>query len=128
MTTFNKEYFHEVFPNQLDIFTLPGTQTAVERMYYQDVHPISQLSSSNTVEFNITGNNGMEYLDLQNTQLCAKIRIKKKDGTYLSSTEHVGPVNLILAALFTQVDVSLNGRTITAATGYYNYKATFRPC
>ncbi|KAJ8321168.1 hypothetical protein KUTeg_001293 [Tegillarca granosa] len=33
MATFNTEFFHEVLPNQLDIFNLPGTQTAVERLY-----------------------------------------------------------------------------------------------
>lgn len=100
MATFNTEFFHEDLPNQLDIFNLPGTQTAVERMYYQDVLPISQLSGKGTIEFHISGNNGMEYIDLKNTQLHAKIRIKKADGTSLSSSEYVGPVNLILSALF----------------------------
>lgn len=123
MATFNKELFHELLPNQLDLFSLPGTQTAVERMYFQDVRPISQLSGRAPIEFYISGNNGMEYLNLKNSQLLIKARIKKKDGTLLPSTEYVGPVNLLLPALFSQVDVMLNGRLVTATTSNYNYKA-----
>lgn len=123
MATFNKEYFHEVIPNQLDIFNLPGTQTAIQRTYYQDVLPISQLTGKGTIEFYISGNNGMEYLDLKNTQIHIKVRIKKLDGSNLPSNEYVGPVNSLLSSLFNQVDVSINGRIITPSTSYYQYKA-----
>lgn len=65
MTT---EQFRDALPSSLDIFSLPPTQTAIERMYYQEVRPISQISGNSPIEFIISGQNGMEYVDLKQTQ------------------------------------------------------------
>lgn len=43
MSVLTKEGFREVQTDRLDLFNLPPYQTAVERMYYQEIRPISQV-------------------------------------------------------------------------------------
>lgn len=114
MATENKDFFREAQPSELPLFDLPPTQTAVENIYYQDVLPISQITSDSPVEFVLSGQNGMELLDVQNTVLYAKAKIVKADSTDIALTEDVGPVNLFLQSLFQQLDVSLNGKTVVS--------------
>ena len=123
MAAINKDFFKEAQPSELAYFDLPATQTAVEQIYYQDVLPISQITGDSPVEFVLSGQNGMELLDLQNTILYAKAKIVKADGSNIGLTEDVGPVNQFLSSLFHQVDVSLNGKTVVSTTNHYAYKA-----
>ena len=74
------------------------------------------------IEFNVSGT-GEEYLDLARTQLYVKAKITKANGTALDADTQVGPVNLFLHSLFSQVDVSLNERLISASTNTYHYRA-----
>jgi len=50
-------------------------------------------------------------------------KITKEDGTNLDAADPVGPVNLLLHSLFSQVDISLNGTQVTTSTNTYPYKA-----
>lgn len=52
-----------------------------------------------------------------------KAKIFKADGTDLEATTQVGPTNLCLHSLFSQVDVSLNERLISSSTNTYAYRA-----
>lgn len=45
----------EAQPSQLSVFEVPPTQTAVEKIYFQEYRPISQLSSNSPIEFSIGG-------------------------------------------------------------------------
>ncbi|XP_033758251.1 uncharacterized protein F54H12.2-like [Pecten maximus] len=123
MATLNKDFFREAQPSELALFDLPPTQTAMENVYYQDVLPISQISSDSPIEFMVSGQNGLELLDLKNSLVYTKVKIVKGDGTAISDMEDVGPVNLLLPALFTQVDVTLQGKTVVSTTNHYAYKA-----
>ena len=50
-------------------------------------------------------------------------KITKANGIALDADTQVGPVNLFLHSLFSQVDVSLNERLISASTNGYPYRA-----
>ena len=50
----------------------------------------------------------LEHLDAANTQLHVKARILLADGAAIAADAQVGPVNLFLHSLFSDVDVSLN--------------------
>ena len=101
MAFLNKDFFTEAQPSELDVFTLPPTQTAVEKIHYQEVRPISQISNSTApIEFTITGQIGLEYLDLKRSQMYLKVRLRRGDGAHLTPTEYAGPVNLLIYALF----------------------------
>ncbi|KAJ8305205.1 hypothetical protein KUTeg_009160 [Tegillarca granosa] len=61
MSVFSTEQFQEAQPSSLSLFSLPPTQTAIEKISFQEVRPISQLTGYNTpIEFLISGQNGME--------------------------------------------------------------------
>ena len=62
-------------------------------------------------------------MDLARTQLFVKAKITKANGAALDPNEQVGPVNLFLHSLFSQVDVSLNERLISPSTNTYPYRA-----
>ena len=123
MATVNKEYFREAQPSELALFDLPPTQTAVENIYYQDVLPLSQVSNDSPVEFVISGQNGMEYIDMKNTLIYVKARIKKADGTAIDGDIDTAPINFFLPGLFSNLDISLQGKTVVSTTNHYAYKA-----
>ena len=120
MATINKDFFREAQPSELALFDLPPTQTAVENIYYQEVLPLSQVNNDSPIEFVISGQNGMEYIDMKNTMIYVKAKIKKGDGAAIASDENIGPVNLFLPVLFSQVDVSLQGKPIVSTTNHYS--------
>ena len=69
MTALNEEFFYEWQPKELDLFGLNPTQTAVEKIFYQQIRPKNQLTPLSPVEFLVTGNNGLQYVDLKNGYL-----------------------------------------------------------
>lgn len=119
------EQFQDAQPSSLDLFSLPPTQTAIEKIYYQEVRPISQISGNSPIEFIILGQNGMEYVDLSQCKLYIKARIVHSNGSHLSPIEYVGPVKLLTGSLFSQVDVTLQGKSVTSTTNHYPYKCIF---
>lgn len=122
MAVANMDDFREAQPSGLSLFSLPPTQTAIERIYFQEVRSNSQLTG-NIIDMEITGKHGMEYVDLKRSKLYVKVKIQKADGKALLSTEHVGPINLFLQSMFSQVEVNMQGKLITSTTSHYPYKA-----
>lgn len=124
MAALNEEFFSEWQPKDLDLFGLYPTQTAVEKIFYQQIRPINQLTPFSPVEFVVAGNNGLQYVDLKKTYLSLKIKIVHGDtGANLLADEFVGPVNLIVHSLFEQVDVTLQGKLVSTATNHYQYRS-----
>jgi len=115
--------FSEVQPSQLSLFDLPGYQTAVEKVTFQQIRPISQLSNDAPIEFYISSQNSMEYIDLQESNMYVKLKIVNGDGSRIAETASVGPVNFLLHALFSQIDVMVQNKIVTSSTGHYPYKA-----
>jgi len=109
--------------SELDLFTVPATQVVLEKGSWIDFQPISNITPSAPIEFQVTGTEN--YLDLAKTMLFIKFKVTKADGSNLDNDEKVGPVNLPIQSLFKQVDVFLNGNLITQSTGTYSYKSMF---
>ena len=74
------------------------------------------------IEFYVPGN-GEDYLDPCDMQLYVKTKIKTAGGDNLGGTAAVGPQNLFLPSLFSQVNVSLNDKLITPSSSTYPYRA-----
>ena len=119
--------------SELELFSVPPTQTAIESSQWVEYRPITTLSDSSPIEFVITGS-GEEYVDLSETYLQVTASITKTNGEDLEQTRNtdgtvtggdagVGPVNLWLHSLFSQVDVSLNERLVTPSMNTYPYRA-----
>src|SRR6267154_426068 len=107
---------------QLDLFTTPLTQTSIESGTWAEFNPVSAISDSMPIEFDISGA-GTSYIDLSQTQLIVRAQIVKADGTPIDNTLHVAPCNLLLHSLFSEVDPKLNGTLVTSSNNTYPYRA-----
>lgn len=121
MSYFTQEGFSEGVPENLMLFDLPPTQVAVNDIYYQEVRALSQVSDDSPIEFRISGQNSMDYLDLKGTQLHVKLKVTNANGTDITSKK-VGPVNLFLQALFSATEVTLQNKAIITCN-YNPYRA-----
>ena len=113
----------ECSKSELDLFSLPPTQTGIEKSQWVEHRPLTTLTDDGPIEFHISGS-GEEYVDLSETYLMVTATIKQTDGTNLQATEtEIGPVNYWLHSLFSQIDLSLNERLVTSSTNTYPYRA-----
>ena len=112
----------ECTKSELDLFSVPPTQTSIENGTWVEYHPISTIADGTPIEFEIPGN-GEDYLDLANTYLYVQAKIVQANGNNLDADTRVAPVNLFLHSLFSEVDISLNGTQITSSTNTYPYRA-----
>src|ERR1700733_11159220 len=112
----------ECTKSELDLFIVPPTQTSIEAGTYVEYNPISSISQGAPIEFSITGA-GQDYLDLSNTQLYVRAQIVRANDNAIDDTDHVGPVNLLLHSLFSEVDISLNDTLVTASNNTYAYRS-----
>ena len=112
----------ECTKSELDLFTVPPTQTSIESGSFVEYHPVSSIGDGGPIEFDVQSS-GQFYLDFANTQLHVRAKITKADGTDLDADSPTGPVNLFLHSLFQQVDVSLNDTQVTQSSGTYAYRA-----
>lgn len=119
--------------SELELFGVPPTQTAIESSQWVEYRPVTTLTDTGPIEFVITGS-GEEYVDLSESyiQITAKIvqpsgadlvQRLEDDGSIAGDNADVGPVNLWLHSLFSQVDVSLNDRLVTPSMNTYPYRA-----
>ena len=122
---FNGENVSEFQPKELMIFEKAPLQTSVENVFYEKIQPISQISTSSVIEFVVSPQNSLTYIDLRNSYMSVKTRLRHRDGRMVSSGEYCGPVNLLIHSLFEQVDVTLQGRHIIPPSTHYPYKAMF---
>ena len=112
----------ECLKSELDLFSVPPTQTSVENGNWIEYHPLTTVADDSPIEFEINGN-GEDYIDLANTMLYVRAKITRVDGTNLQAADVVAPANLFLHSLFSQVDISLNGTQVTTSTNTYPYRA-----
>ena len=112
----------ECTKSELDLFSIPPTQTSIENGSWVEYHPLSTLNDTSPIEFEINGS-GEDYIDFANSYLHVRAKITKPNGDDIDDNAPVGPVNLFLHSLFSQVDVSLNGTQITSSMNTYPYRA-----
>ena len=112
----------ECVKSELDLFSVPPTQTSIEHGQWVEHHPLATITDHGPIEFSISGS-GEDYVDLANTFLFVRAQIVNADGTNLADDAKVGPVNLWLHSLFSQVDMSLNEKLISPSTNTYPYRA-----
>lgn len=112
----------ECTKSELDLFALPPTQLSIKRSDYVEYKPIAAISENSAIEFCIPGIRE-EYLDLAQTLLYAKVKIVNAEGEDLKTTDKVGLVNNALHSIFSQFEVTLNGKHVSSVTGNYPFAA-----
>lgn len=104
---------------ELDLFSLPPTQTAIESSRWVSYKPVSSLSDESPIEFCINSQNE-DYLDLAHTMIKVNVQIKPLTAT---TDKFVAPVNNFLHSIFNQVDVYLNQKLVSPPNNAYPYRA-----
>lgn len=125
MSMLNVESCHEGIPKPLALFDLPPTQVAISDVYYEEIRPVSQVTSDGPIEFTISNQNSMDYLDLSGCQLYVKLQVKLSNGNKMTKGDSTGPVNLFQQALFSSTEVTLQNKTVTSCN-YNPYRAMFQ--
>jgi hypothetical protein len=69
------------------------------------------------------GGSGQDYIDLANTQLFVRAKITRANGDNIDQTNHVGPINLLLHSLFSEVDLKINDTLVTSTNNTYAYRS-----
>ena len=108
--------------SKLDLFEVPPTQTSVAYGYWEQKGLTSALTDQGPYEFAVSGT-GHNYIDLANTYLFVEAHIIDDDDTALDGGADVGPVNLWMHSLFSDVSVSLNDNLVSPPTSLYPYSA-----
>ncbi len=114
-----------VWDGQFRMFQVPPTNIALEESKWMEYYPISSTLDSDTapIEFDIQGQ-GDEYIDLSQTYLQIVCKFTNADGTNLEGLAGKStPVNNIIHSLFSEIDLTLNGKIVTPGTDTYPYKA-----
>ncbi|GFU01724.1 uncharacterized protein F54H12.2 [Trichonephila clavipes] len=119
---YKRKHSPECVKSELELFNLPGTQTVIQDGQWKQFHPLSNVFDNAPVEFHISGS-AEDYIDLSQTQLYVKAKIVKVDNTPITKDDTIGPVNLFLHSLFSQVDVSLNDRGVSNSSNTYPYRS-----
>lgn len=94
-------------------------QRQIEEANYETVLP--HVQNDSVIEFNIESSDS--FIELNKTEVEVKFRIKKADGTNLGADDKVGLVNYAVASLFKDVEIQLNGKTITHGSSNYAERA-----
>ena len=82
----------------------------------------SALTDQGPYEFAVSGD-GEDYIDLFKTYLFVEAQIVNTDGSDLDTNTDVGPVNLWMHSLFSDVSVSLSEKLVSPPTSMYPYRA-----
>lgn len=108
--------------SELDLFTVPSTQISIESGQIKDYRPISSILPDCPIEFNVP-HSGSEYIDQSHTQLYILAKVTKEDGTDLTNTDNVAPINNWLHSMFSQVEIILNQKNASSSANLYHYRA-----
>jgi len=116
----------ECIKSELDLFSLPPTQTSIESSQWIYYKPVTSLADDSPIEFVIPGH-GEDYLDLTHTMLSLRIRVESESGENTSvapdGEAKVGPVNHLLHSMFNQIDVYFNQKLVSPPNNAYAYRA-----
>ena len=119
----------ECTKSELDLFSLPPTQTSIESSQWIYYKPVTSLADDSPIEFVIRGH-GEDYLDLTHTMLSLRIRVESERGESTSvapdSGAKVGPVNHLLHSMFNQIDVYFNQKLISPPNNAYTVRTSRR--
>jgi hypothetical protein len=115
----------EAMKSELDLFSTPLTQAAIEYGYKVAYKPVASLEGSTQFEFVVSGH-GEELIDLAHTNfhLLAKVT-KGGSSTTINADDKIttAPINNWAHSLFSNIEVTLNGKRLSSPANTYSYQA-----
>ncbi|XP_070157985.1 uncharacterized protein [Polyergus mexicanus] len=112
--------------SELDLFSLPPTQTSIESSQWIHYKPVTSLLDYSPIEFVILGDRE-EYLDLTRTMLNLRVRVETSGDSSghtagAAATTTIGFVNHLLHSMFNQIDVYCNQKLVSPPNNAYAYR------
>ncbi len=116
--------------SELELFSLPPTQIAVDSGYWHEIYPKNTLSSSGPYLFHITSDPA--FMDFSRNYIYMELKITKSDGSDLDAANagddalmqyHVAPINLIGKSFFRTVKFWLNNKLCYDSNDLYAYRS-----
>jgi len=106
-----------------DLFALPPTDVSIlASNYIVLASSFDVKSENNTLMFRVPASSS-QYMDLNSSFLYIKVRLVKKDGTKLDSSDIVAPSNLFFYNMFQNCTASINGVSVATTDNRYSYQA-----
>ncbi|XP_020296499.1 uncharacterized protein F54H12.2-like [Pseudomyrmex gracilis] len=119
----------ECFKSELNLFTLPPTQTSIKSSQWIYYKPLSTLADDAPIEFVVPGH-GEDYINLAHTLLSLRVILNTPEAPPAASNSggdavaaSVGPVNNFLHSMFNQIDVYFNQKLVSPPNNAYAYRA-----
>jgi len=110
------------FRSEVDLFSLPVTDTTVESSFYATYKPLNNLQDSNAkIEFRIVGNSE-QYIDFSDSFLHLLLQVTNESSDLITSQE-ISTCNNLLHSLFSDVELVCNSKVLSSSNHCYNYKA-----
>lgn len=110
--------------SEVDLFSVPPTQTAIEESQFIVLSPINSVSGITTtpIEF-IVSPSAEHFLDLSSANLYLKIKLVNSDGSDLPTDYNVCPESNFLHTFFSQIQLFLNEKKVSSSSTHYAYRA-----
>ncbi|XP_033218155.1 uncharacterized protein F54H12.2-like [Belonocnema kinseyi] len=122
--SFLHSHSRECLKSELDLFSIPPTQTSIGSSQWVLYKPVSSLTDESHIEFVVPGH-GDEYIDLAHTMLNLRVKLitTPRVAANAEQLDRVGPVNNLLHLLFNQVDAYFNQKVVSPPSNSYAYRA-----
>ena len=111
----------ESVPTEFDYFDSKVIQAAIMNEYDRDFNPAS-IQPGAPIEILVRGASNL-YLDLSNSLLQVDCKITGPDGADVAADANVGPANLTLHSLFSNIEMDLGKTRISDPNPLYPYRA-----
>ena len=112
--------------SELDLFSLPPTQTVVESAIWDTIDPNDNGLSNPTITFKIPGDS-LHYIDLAKTEIYCEVKVtnlqQNENNAMQSGNVKAIPVNNFLHSMFNDVQVHFGTTNVEKTNDMYAYKA-----
>jgi len=110
---------------ELNLFSVPATQVAIERSYFQEFYPKNPIAVQ-PIRFEIPQTHA--FLDVRHNKLYCKFKVTRADGTNINSDgapapDFSGIINYLGNTFIRQLKVYDNTKLISDSGDTYSYKA-----
>ena len=105
----------------LELFTTPPTQDVVEDSRFVEILPLNANPAYDAAfDFYMPALTD-EYVDVSSTRLYIKAQIMGQNGNPIAADVSVAPINDLFNSLWSNVEFSMNGRTVSQSNNMYAY-------
>ncbi len=107
--------------SELDLFSLPPTQVAVDSGYWSEVRPSHPVNNQGPYDFKIEREPTM--VDLNKNYLYLKFKVVKADGTNMAADVDISPINLFAKTFIKQAILKISDKEAFNSGSSYAYQA-----